>query len=70
MSKTEIPAQASTILNQDAINEAGMPPRLGAPDRPIKPFSLAYWLRVADKAIILQSARRASIEGKRLAILG
>jgi hypothetical protein len=70
MSKIEIPQQVATILNQDEINKAGMPPRLVAPERPIKPLSLAYWLSVADKTIVLQSVRRASTEGKHLAILG
>jgi hypothetical protein len=64
------PTHTSTILDQEAINNAGMAPRLVAPEKPVKPLSMAYWLRVADKEIILRRVRRGSAKGKHMAILG
>jgi hypothetical protein len=69
--KTNEPQQVSTTLNQDEINKAGMaPPLPTASDKPIKPFSLAYWLSVANKPVALKWSRGGSAKGKNIATLG
>lgn len=65
------PQHINIKINQDEINTAGMAPRPpAAPDRPVIPFTMEYWLRHATKTICLKSNHSGSSAPKILATLG
>lgn len=66
--KTNQPKQISTMLDQNAINTAGMAPALKRDNRPFKPGTLGYWVKVAKKEIALISA--SNVKARQSATLG
>jgi hypothetical protein len=71
MNNAERPVQVGTKINQDEINKAGIAPLYQvAPDKAVKPLSLAYWISRADKTIRLKSKLSGSTRGKGIATLG
>ena len=69
MSKNQ-PLHASTIINQDEVNNAYAKEVLPKqPDKPVHPLSLAAWLKRADKTIYLKWVRGGD-KNKELAKMG
>lgn len=66
--KINQPEQVSTMLDQDAVNAAGMAPAPKRDNRQFKPGTLGYWVNAAKKEIAIISA--CNVKAKRAATLG
>lgn len=68
MEKAHTPQTASTKLDQDAINAAGMAPALERDNRQFKHGTFGYWVNTAKKEIAITSA--CNVKARRSAVLG